>query len=693
MSILTGPKHAVRRKERQKKPDELLSSVVRETAIPAAVELLRSNERFTFPSGTAWVVLVLSAESIGGLSRRHGRDEARGSIIELIENDSIRTLATSDMLDEQIFGIIPTPGTLERMDEYGLLTGADYTWAVVYQRGAQEVQVELAAAATFPQAQGVSQGRIDLKDVVGAEAWAQHSGEASVDGGFAEAADGGDVDLGTLTAATNPGRGDEGDPLFDEVPAFGTGLDEDPDFSVALGDDEVLDSPAFEEAGIHDEVLDGQSGEIIDPGEALGDEAFANEAWSRPTDDLVEAPVADQAQVRGNLARRFLSEDLDLQITLDEFAASFGVGALTVQIEVPTEATSWLGDQIAQLVRQANAQLAQLHADGETTLQTHFVTLMSLHAEQVIREVSIDRDGSIYRELTAGAKAEYRDSLAAKEDTSRQAQAEILQAFEAAITRIGQQAAAHAEGQYRERNRARIQREQVDAVAAIEAKIENDYAYTQQEILGLRRKDAQRKMAIGMTRVFEVLAERQEENLAAERALLVHLTDEIQRVIDENRKNDISRAQALLTEQATFDRVSALEREQAEMIARLRAEHAEQLRRAEDEFERARQSAIEQLRVRDEEWQHALSLEREKSTSQTNRVTDLLAQMDHMGKSFRKQYDARINDLQADRQAYIKDLERSNLMQSRSNEALIAMAVILALLMLAGGFVIGAAVT
>ena len=64
-----------------------------------------------------------------------------------------------------------------------------------------------------------------------------------------------------------------------------------------------------------------------------------------------------------------------------------------------------------------------------------------------------------------------------------------------------------------------------------------------------------------------------------------------------------------------------------------------------------------------------------------------------MGASFSKQYDARVNELQADRQAYINDLERSNLMQSRSNEALIAMAVILALLMLGSGFVIGAAVT
>ncbi|QNE18089.1 hypothetical protein F1D05_09575 [Kribbella qitaiheensis] len=673
MSILTGPKHAVGRKERPKKPDELLSSVVRETAAPAAVEVLRGNEAFAFPSGTAWVVLVLAVESIGGLSRRHVRDEARGSIIELIENDSISTLATRDLLDAQTFGIIPTPGTLERMDEYSLLTGAEYTWAVAYLHGGQDLRVDLVTATTFAQAQAISQGRIGLEDAIGAAAWAQHSGEPTPDDEVVQLAD------------------DEDDPPYDQDPAFGLGSDDQPDFSVIV-DDEVPDPQGLDEAGTSDDLLDDRS-EIEDEAETTDGEDHADEHFSRPAGDLVKAPAANLAEVRGILARRFLSDDIDLQVTLDEFTTSFGLGPLRVQIEEPAGSTSWLGDQVAQLVRQANAQLSKLHADGQTTLQTHFVTLMSLHAEQVMREVSIDLDGSIYRELTTGAKAEYRQELAVKEETCRQARAEIQHSFEEAITRIGQQAAAQAESQYRERHRARIQREQVDVVAAIEAKIENDYAYTQQEILGLRRKDAQRKMAIGMTRVFEVLAERQEENLAAEQALLVRLTDEIQRVVDENRKNDISRAHVLATEQSTLDRIGLLERENTEEIGRLRAAHADKLQRAEDEFEHARQSAIEQLQARDEEWLHSLNLEREKTTSQTNRVSDLLSQMDHMAESFNKQYAARITELQADRQAYIYDLERSNEMQSRSNNALIAMAAILALLMLAGGFVIGAALT
>ncbi|MBT8163346.1 MULTISPECIES: hypothetical protein [Arthrobacter] len=656
MSILAAPK----RGERHKKPDELLSSVVRETAVPAAVELLRGNGRFVFPSGTAWVILVLAAERIGGLSRKNRRDEAKGSIIELIEDDSIQTLATAAMLGEEVFGIIPTPRTLERMDEFGLLTGAAYSWAVVYQNE-QSLQVDLVAEATFGDAQAVSSGTMPLEDAVGDVAWARHSGvgTSSAEAGLDAAP--------SVDAAIDGTSGDDGDPLFDESPEAGSD-EAEPDFPYAFfeGEDED-DSPA-----VDDDV------ESLDDCDGI----------SAAVDD--SEPVAGQAQVRGTLARRFLSEDLDLQVTLDEFLVTFNLDAPTVRIDVPEGTGVWLGEQVAQLTRQANAQLAKLHADGETELQAQFVNLMGLHAEQVIREVSIDRVDSTYRRLADGAKQAYREELEKREEKARQAQAGIAQAFEQTIAQIGQQAADQAQIQYRERNKSRIQREQVDAAAAIDAKIENDYSYTRQEILGLRRKDAERKMAVGKTRIFEVLVERQQENLAAERTLLLDLTSGIQRIIDENRKNDISRAEALATEQATVDRVGALEHEHASIVERLRAEHGVSLRRSEEEFERSRKAAIEQMQARDEEWQHSLNLEKARTASQTARVADLLAQMDHMGSAFKKQYDDRVNELQADRATYVNDLERANTMQARSNKVLTALVVALSLLMAAAGFIAGA---
>ncbi|MDP9904769.1 hypothetical protein [Arthrobacter bambusae] len=691
MSILTAPKKTEKR-ERQKKPDELLASVVRETAVPAAVELLRSNAPFVFPSGTAWAILVLAADRIGGLSRKQCRDEAKGSLIELIEADSICTLATADMLSEEVFGIIPTVETLARMEEYSLLTAptaADgktplYSWAVVYQ-DQHGLQVDLVADATFAMALGVSTGSIALKDAVGREAWAAHSGETDD-----ELTVEGDVELARIEDGAD--AEDEGDPLFEGVSDIDADFDEEPAFGDAFGEiaDEEAEAPAFEEytdAKGEEEDNQREHAVMFDEEDEDGGDVSQGSAETASVDD---EPVADQEQVRSTIARRFLSEDLDLEVRLDEFATSFGVAAPTVQIVVPDAASSWLGDQIAQLTRHANAQLAKLHADGEAELQTEFVNLMSLHAEQVMRDVAIDRDGSVYKELTTGAKAEYREELAAKEEKGRQAQAEIAKGFEAAIAQVGQQAASQAEVQYRERNKAKIQREQLEAVAAIEAKIENDYAHTQQEILKLRRKDAERRMAIGTTRIFSVLAERQQENLAAERALMVELTNEIQRIIDENRKSDITRAEALAEEQSRFDRVAALEQEHLTIVERLRSEHANRLRRTEDEFEEARLAAIEQMRAREEEWQNSLSREKEKTDAQSKRVTDLLKQMSRMGKSFKKEYDKRITDLQAERQAYINDLERSNQMQMRSSRLTTVLMVAMSLFMAAAGFIAGA---
>ena len=57
-------------KQKKRKPAELLSSVVNESAVGAAIDLLKQNEAFALPNGTAWVGLLLSVDEIGGLSQK-----------------------------------------------------------------------------------------------------------------------------------------------------------------------------------------------------------------------------------------------------------------------------------------------------------------------------------------------------------------------------------------------------------------------------------------------------------------------------------------------------------------------------------------------------------------------------------------------------------------------------------------------
>ncbi|MFJ1733155.1 hypothetical protein [Streptomyces sp. NPDC088254] len=687
MGIL-GTATGSHRKERKKKPDELLASVVRETAIPAAVELLRSNTQFVFPSGTAWVMLVLAADSIGGLSKRHGRDEAKGSIIELISSDQIRTVATAEMLEEEVFGIIPTDETLARMEEYSLLTGATYAWAVVWQKPSGDLLVDLVNDATFAQARFVAAGTTSLEEAVGKKAWEEHSGLVAEAGATAPAV------LGE----------DEGDAIFDEIPGVegaDEGLDDEPLFSDVVDEDEGADAPMFDEgaAGIDDAgTVPVESEPDHDGAEVAGYEGFdETDAGYGVEGDYQEAGdtvlLSDQAQVRDVIARRFLSEELDLDVRLDEFNATFAIGAPVVQIAVPEGATEWLGDQVAQLNRQANADLMQLRSAHEDELRALYVNLMSAHTEQVIRDVATDRAGSRYKLLKDAAEAEHQQRQTEKDEKIRARRAEIAKDYESHASKVAQQAAISAELQYKERNRSKMEREQIDSVAEIERDIEDTHAHNQQEILRVRRSDATLKMQTGQTRIFEVLAERQSEYLAAEEERLNQWKSEIQRIVDDNRKADIAQSEALAEHLRTTDEIGVLRREQQDLLESVRSEHADRIRRMQDELERNRKDAITQMTARDAEWQHNLDLEKEKTNSQVARVTDLLQQLSTVEDSVAKRYEARLAEMQADKESYANELARASEMQSRSNKILVVMIITLSLLMGAVGFIVGVVLT
>ncbi|WP_424863094.1 hypothetical protein [Streptomyces sp. MMS24-I29] len=715
MGIL-GATAGGRKKDRKKKPDELLSSVVRETAVPAAVELLRQNKRFSFPSGTAWVMLVLSADAVGGLSKRHGRDEAKGSIIELIDSDQIRTVATAEMLEEEVFGLIPDEETLARMEEYSLLTNAVYAWAVVWQKPGGELVVDLVADATFAQAQRVASGATPLKEAVGAQVWAEHSGvvEAEAADGTGTAGPGADTDTAGETAAvvqTDGGQlddDDEGDEIFDPLPG-----DED-DVPEYTGDEplfeEIPDEFRFDDksggTGTEDDSAAAESGvEVAVEAEPAYDETAGfkefdgDETDVYGTDGAEMSPsehedgvlLADQEQAREVIARRFLSEDLDLDVRLDEFNATFAIGAPVVQIAVPQGATEWLGDQVAQLNRQANADLAQLRQAHEDELRTLYVNLMSAHVEQVIRDVATDREGSRYKALKDGADQAHQGRQEQKERRIREARARIVRDYEAQARKLAEQAAIQAEIQYKERNRPKMEREQADAVSEIDRVIENTHSHDLQEILRVRRSDAALKMQVGMTRIFEVLAERQTEFLAVEEERLGRWKDEIQGIVDDNRQADIVQANALAEHQRTVDEVGILRREQEELLESLRNEHADRIRRMEQELDRNRQDAITQMRARDAEWQGRFDLEKAKTDSATQRNTDLLMQMETVESIIDSRYQKTILDLKSERDSYSVAMGRAAEVQKRANGTLIALVVALSLLSGVAGFIGGAA--
>ena len=160
----------------QLNPDARLASVVSESTPGAALELMRLNERFAFPELNAYVLLVLpTVGDFGGLSRR-SKDEARGTIINLINADNIHAVVTAELLADDALGIVPDAESLARMDEISLLTNARYLYGVACEDAETgEVKVfsvppiseETAVhGLLFPQAVGILQGEFELTSVL-----------------------------------------------------------------------------------------------------------------------------------------------------------------------------------------------------------------------------------------------------------------------------------------------------------------------------------------------------------------------------------------------------------------------------------------------------------------------------------------------------------------------------------------------
>lgn len=678
---------ARRKKERKKKPDELLSSVVHETATAGVVDLLKKNEKFAFPSGTAWVMLGLSSEAVGGLNRRQSRDEAKGSIIKLIENDAIETVATAEMLAEEVFGIIPTASTLQRMDEYSLLTEAKYSWAVVWESGEGDLHVEFVGDATFPQTQQVAAGTLSLEQAVGGQAWTDHSGLSGTNPTDAAASDptqptDGDEIFASLDEDDFPTEDDDDEPVFDDLDT-----DEEPDFQVPEPEP-IGELAPVSEASVATEGP-GEEGfgiEEIDEDDTAVDETMSTEATEGVYAD-------DQETVRDGLARRFLPEDLDLGIRLDEFNHTFSIGAPAVQIEVPEGASEWLGDQVAQLSRQANADLAGLRYQHEDELRALYVNLMSTHIEQVIRVVATDREDSRYKQLMDSIEAKQAERASEKDEKVRKAKARIVADYEEHVKVLAEKAAKDAEAHYRERNKPRVERNQADAVVEINREMSNAHTHDLQEILRIRRNDASLKLQVGQTQIFKVLAERQSENLAAEQERLDRWKDEIGRIVADHRGDDIARTEALAEQLARTDELAAARSEHAAAFEAQRAEHADRIRRMEDEFDLARQAAITKIKERDAEWDKDLSVERAKTETLTKLVQALREENAAIENRATEFADRRLQVVMADRDAADKNLERFAVLQRHASWLILGIIVGGVILGLGVGFIVGTLVT
>lgn len=691
--------------QKKRKPAELLSSVIQETTVGPAVDLMKRNEAFALPNGTSWVGLLLSADNIGGLSQKHKSDAAKGSIVELISADKIQVVATKAMLDEEFLGIIPSGETLDRMDEFHLLTDAPYHWVVF--RTDDSGQSLLAdhvkdVDASYAQALAISRGETSIAEVL-PHVWSWGGGSSIAEPVLEERAEfdrilKGEPALVGAGASAGVASGSYSEDLAD--PLAGALIEEElPEIDYSTLDDDVtvddmvdtepeleFDAAQFEaqftEAPStfeHDATVDPTWDDTPASGH-VDDVAQTDDAY---TQYLVENRdrVVSEEEVRDTIVRRFLSDDLDLVVDLDEFEKVFGSGAETIELSIADDASDWLGSQIAQLSRQANAELAQLHLTHTEELRQLFVETMALHIEKTMSVVSTDAPGGQYAALMDGAKRDFELQRENSTPAISQRRKEIVERFEAAAQSRAEQAAAHARSVYEDKNRPKLERDLAEVALDHDRRLEEQFAHDRQTVLEMRRKEANVRMDLGTNRVFEHLRGVHAEQRAAEQSLLQEWNSRLLAFVDENRKNDIARAMVLADELARTNKVEDLERKHAEQMVAAREEHRQREERLQLELIRSRQEAVDELSRRRADYDTSIQVEKQRNEAGASLLSQLQVQLDGLEGKYEAKYQSRISTLEADKKAAEQAGKRAEKAHRASNRM---MAVLLATLTVAG---------
>ena len=652
-----------------------LASVVDESVPERALELFKANDAFVVEvdGEDKYVGLLLDTETIGGFGRKAVKDEDKGSILEMIRNNQLSIYATPELLAEEKFIIIPTDDTLANMEEYGILTGAQYSVVLVAADGSFETT---ETAMTYDEACNISTGDAYITDFVGGEEEQQD--------------DMSDLDEPDEESSEDDEPEDEQE---DDEPEDDESEDENDD------DEFEPEDPDYDETEVPflpDEDEDDFDGNE-DDGSVENDEPESEqedtqeseaepEVEQEPEDEELTPEVEDKFDE--TIIRRFFSDELGLEVSTEAFDSQFLHGNPYIPFD-ENRTEGWLNNQLNEMSRDANIDMKRLHEANLFELRSKFYNLLSLHAEHIQKDFDITNPETEFGQLMSEMDMSYAQALDGVEAKVAEKTDELKRAYNEAKEAFVNDARAAAEKQYRERH-GRQHEADINAIpAAIKSEIEASRESGKREFMKDRKAKAARQMDLGVSLILQDISREYQKRLADESALCHEWRERINTFLDNNRKDDIARTKALAEELA-----------QQEKADKVLAEYTEKLRAKDAEFE-AHTRMLEQEVVNDKkDMQKQIAEYKAECASKVEDVKkqkdEVQAKLDELMEQYAqiderkgREYEARLAQAKDEAEAWSDKYDYLAAAHKKNNIFIVALAAVGVIAALAIGVLVG----
>ena len=463
--------------------------------------------------------------------------------------------------------------------------------------------------------------------------------------------------------------------------------------------DDIPDEPMVDELP-SDEGLYDEDDEMENPFDDIEEAPAPAPHVPTQTEEVEVAPevapvderVFNKDAVRTAVARRFLDDSLDFAVDMTPFETLLGY-----EVDTPAQfsldhldSTNWLDSQIKMLSQQANTVLADQRRRDIEELRNLFFSLVSRTGDEISAQMSIDEDAeNTWAKTMAEVNGNETKALADLIEISEKEKAVLADRYQQEREAFIQARIGEERVRYDERHKPALTRQMDDLEASIRLDIESDYEARRYEILRARKTSARGAFDAAITKVMDHLIEKRAEQVQREAQLIEKFRVEMSDFLDENRKEDIARTQAL---QEQLSRQNIVEEKSAEFAAREQELH-EQIARERDEAHKrvlaAQDEANKVLERMRQENAAQLAQARAEVERANERVKEEAERVGVVRDEIARQFQSQVESLQTDKQLLMDQMDRENLVAKRANRLYIALAVLVALAFLALGVIIG----
>lgn len=679
----------------KKKKKGELSKVLNESVWESACEDFKSNSQFIVTDGgeTKYVALLFDTDQVGGLTGREARkDESKGSIIEAIRTGRIKTYLRPEMLLDDAILIIPTKDTIENMDEFTLFYDVNYVICLVDGSGlirtltvnGTDDENDPELTVTFDRVKELISTGGDVHTLFHVDAsTAFNSGSAGNADDDVEDLPDDEPDSFKIPKITAP------TPAISDFPAEPEGfalddvedLEEDPDEPDDLNDvPGVAPQNSVPPVSMPQDDYDASQAsdeDNIPAGFDSSDEGGYDQ-FTNVTADVVTEFVT----------RKFYSDDLGLSISTEPFDAQFMQGNTYIPFD-EHRGDGWLESYLSQLSKDANTRMQRLHTQNLFKLRERFMRLMQGQCETIAKKLDTSDYDTIFGKMCFAINDNKEKNIENLSNIVSERRDLLERQWNEELEAFVQQEAEAARVSYISRNKSTFENKclsiEVDEKAAIEA----DYRNAMTRINTDRRTEASKLLDLAVGETLRELSDVYTKMLEDEQAEYARIQQEFVKFIDDNRKDEVARTEAIAEENRQAQRAEAVRKEYIDKMKAMTAEFDMKKTMLQADIERMNQQHQSEINNINDVWSEKLETQKSHADELESKVGNLLESYSEMDEKNRKEYADRIARLTEENKAQAEQIDRILGMSKKFNYLLVILIAVILIAGLGVGFFAG----